>query len=218
MSVPDEPAAGPEPAGESMTVDLGGTSRQLPVEHDYTGDGRPDAAVETADGTVIVFADTEDNETGAAGPDGRADQAYVIDKRTGQVVSTAHLDLASGSWVDAEGRPVGSPTGPPRSMTVQTPAGERQVPAEHDFTGDGRPDAAVETPDGHVVVYSDTEDNETGAAEPDGRADEAWVVDKSTGRAISEAHVEPGSGDRVDRPADPTHASEPSDGRGGESR
>jgi hypothetical protein len=218
MSVQDGPAAGPEQSGESMTVEIGGTSRQLPVEHDYTGDGRPDAAVETPDGTVVVFADTEDNETGAAGPDGRADQAYVIDKRTGQVVSTAHLDLASGTWVDAEGRPVGSPTGPPRSMTVQTPAGERQVPAEHDYTGDGRPDAAVETPDGHVVVYSDTEDNETGAAEPDGRADEAWVVDKSTGRAISEAHVEPGSGDRVDRPADPTDPSEPSDGRGGESR
>jgi hypothetical protein len=87
---------------------------------------------------VIVFADTEDNETGAAGPDGRADQAYVIDKRTGQVVSTAHLDPATGSWVDADGRPVDAPTGTRRSMTVQTPAGDQQVPAEHDYTGDGR--------------------------------------------------------------------------------
>ena len=106
MSAQDGPPAEPEPGGESMTVEIGGTSRRLPAEHDYTGDGRPDAAVETPDGTVIVFADTEDNETGAAGPDGRADQAYVIDKRTGQVVSTAHLDPASGSWVDADGRPV----------------------------------------------------------------------------------------------------------------
>jgi hypothetical protein len=198
MSEQDGPPAEPEPGGESMTVDLGGTSRRLPVEHDYTGDGRPDAAVEIADGTVVVFADTEDNETGAAGPDGRADQAYVIDKRTGQVVSTAHLDPGSGTWVDADGRPVGTPIGRRRSMTVQTGDGDQQVPAEHDFTGDGRPDAAVETPDGRVVVYSDSEDNETGAGEPDGRADEAWIVDKSTGRAVGEAHVESGSGDWVD--------------------
>jgi hypothetical protein len=195
MSVHDGPPDEPEPGAESMTVEIGGTSRRLPVEHDYTGDGRPDAAVETPDGTVIVFADTEDNETGAAGPDGRADQAYVIDKRTGQVVSTAHLDPASGTWVDADGRPVGAPTGRRRSMTVQTAEGDEQVPAEHDYTGDGRPDAAVETPDGRVVVYSDSEDNQTGAAEPDGRADEAWIVDKSTGQAVGEAPVESGSAD-----------------------
>jgi hypothetical protein len=198
MSEQDGPPAEPEPSGESMTVEIGGTSRRLPAEHDYTGDGRPDAAVETPDGTVIVFADTEDNETGAAGPDGRADQAYVIDKRTGQVVSTAHLDPASGTGVDADGRPVGAPTGAPRSMTVQTPAGDQQVRAEHDYTADGRPDAAVETPDGRVVVYSDTEDNRTGAAEPDGRADEAFIVDKSTGQAVGEAQVEPGTDERVD--------------------
>jgi hypothetical protein len=198
MSVHDGPPAEPEPGSESMTVEVGGTSRRLPVEHDYTGDGLPDAAVETADGTVIVFADTEDNETGAPGPDGRADEAYVIDKRTGQVVGTARLDPASGAWVDADGRPVGVPTGRRRSMTVQTDDGDQQVPAEHDYTGDGRPDAAVETPGGRVVVYSDSEDNETGAAEPDGRADEAWIVDKSTGRAVGEAHVEPGSGGWVD--------------------
>lgn len=198
MSVQDGPPAEPEPGADSMTVEVDGTSRQLPVEHDYTGDGRPDAAVETADGTVIVFADTEDNETGAAGPDGRADQAYVIDKRTGQVVSTAHLDPASGVWVDADGRPVGVPTGRRRSMTVPTGDRDEPVPAEHDYTGDGRPDAAVETADGRVIVYSDSEDNETGAAEPDGRADEAWIVDKSTGRAVGEAHVEPGSGGWVD--------------------
>ena len=203
MSVQDGPPAESEPGTDSMTVEVDGTSRQLPAKHDYTGDGQPDAAVETADGTVIVFADTEDNETGAAGPDGRADQAYVIDKRTGQVVSTAHLDPASGVWVDADGRPVGVPTGRRRSMIVQTGDGDEQVPAEHDYTGDGRPDAAVETGDGRVIVYSDSEDNETGAAEPDGRADEAWIVDKSTGRAVGEAHVEPGSGGWVDGSSGP---------------
>jgi hypothetical protein len=148
---------------------------------------------------VVVFADTEDNETGAPGPDGRADEAYVIDKRTGQVVSAAHVDPASGAWVDAEGRPVGVPTGGRReSMTVPTADGVEQLPVEHDYTGDGRPDAAVETADGRVVVFADTEDNETGAAEPDGRADEAWIVDKSTGRAVGEAHVDPASGGWVD--------------------
>ena len=204
MKAHDEPPAEPEPGGESMTVEVDGASRRLPVEHDYTGDGRPDAAVETGDGTVIVFADTEDNETGAPGPDGRADEAYVIDKRTGRVVSAAHLEPASGAWVDADGRPVGVPTGArPGSMSVPTADGVGRLPAEHDYTGDGRPDAAVETPDGRVVVFSDREDNETGAAEPDGRADEAWIVDKSTGRAVGEAHVDRASGDWVDDPAGP---------------
>jgi hypothetical protein len=199
MSVPEGPPAEPEPGSESMTVEVDGTSRRLPAEHDYTGDGRPDAAVETADGTVIVFADTEDNETGAPGPDGRADEAYVIDKRTGQVIGAAHLDPASGAWVDGDGRTVGVPTGTRRgSMTVQTGDGIERVPAEHDYTGDGRPDAAVETADGRVVVYSDSEDNETGVPEPDGRADEAWIVDKSTGRAVGEARVQPGSDAWVD--------------------
>ena len=72
---------------------------------------------------MIVFADTEDNETGAAAPDGRADEAYVVDKRTGQVVSAAHLDPASGTWVDADGRPAGDPTGRRRSMTVRPATG-----------------------------------------------------------------------------------------------
>src|SRR5690242_13179966 len=111
MSAQDGPPAEPEPGGESMTVEIGGTSRRLPAEHDYTGDGRPDAAVETPDGTVIVFADTEDNETGAAGPDGRADQAYVIDKRTGQEVSTAHFDPASGKLGRASCRPTAGTVG-----------------------------------------------------------------------------------------------------------
>ena len=62
MSAQDGPPLEPEPSGESMTVEVGGTNRRLPAEHDYTGDGRPDAAVETPDGTVIVFADTEDND------------------------------------------------------------------------------------------------------------------------------------------------------------
>jgi hypothetical protein len=84
----------------TMTVELGGRARQLPAEHDFTGDGLPDAAVETGDGRVIVFADTEDNATGDAGPDGRADQAYVVDKATGRVVGAAHVDPQTGGWVD----------------------------------------------------------------------------------------------------------------------
>jgi hypothetical protein len=204
MSVHDGPPAEPEPGGESMTVEVDGTTRRLPVEHDYTGDGRPDAAVETPDGTVIVFADTEDNETGAPGPDGRADEAYVVDKRTGRVVSTAHLDPTSGAWVSADGRPVGIPTGTRRgSMTVPTDDGVEQVPAALDYTGDGPPDAAVETPDRQMVGYSDSEEGETGAAGPDRRADEARIVDKATGRAVGEAHVEPESGGSVDGSSDP---------------
>ena len=103
-----ESGAEGRPGGEPatpMTVEVDGVTQRLPAEHDYTGDGRPDAAVETPEGTVIVFADTEDNETGAPGPDGRADEVYVIDKRTGQVVSAAHLDPESGSWVSTDGDP-----------------------------------------------------------------------------------------------------------------
>jgi hypothetical protein len=92
-----------------MTVEVGGRIRQLPAEHDFTGDGLPDAAVETGDGRVIVFADTEDNATGAGGPDGRADQAYVVDKATGRVVGAAHVDPGTGAWIDESAVPAAEP-------------------------------------------------------------------------------------------------------------
>ena len=97
---PGAPAGDDEAPAGTMTVELGGEVRELPAQRDYTGDGLPDAATETADGRVIVFADTGDNATGAAGPDGKADEAYVVDKRTGRVVGTAHLDPRTGEWVD----------------------------------------------------------------------------------------------------------------------
>lgn len=150
MDVRNEPDGGPGPGPEpepepgadaadaagvprvdpgAMTVEVGGTTRRLPAEHDYTGDGQPDAAVETPDGTVVVFADTEDNETGEPGPDGRADEAYVVDKRTGRVLTAAHLDPGSGSWVSTEGDPVEVPTG---SGSTPTEPGRA---AEQDPTG-----------------------------------------------------------------------------------
>ena len=146
MSGYEEPGgapADPEPSPDAMTVEVGGTSRRLPAEHDYTGDGLPDAAVETAEGTVVVFADTEDNETGAPGPDGRADEAYVIDKRTGQVVSAAHLDPGSGSWVSTDGEPVnvpdagGWPAVEPGPAVEQTPTDAGDAPAAPDPDGVG---------------------------------------------------------------------------------
>ncbi|MFL6130570.1 MAG: hypothetical protein ACJ73E_16105 [Mycobacteriales bacterium] len=101
---PDQAGGSSEPGGPgTMIVEVGGERRELPAERDYTGDGRPDAAAETPDGRVIVFADTEDNETGAAGPDGRADEAYVVDKRTGRVVGAAHVDPRTGEWVEGAG-------------------------------------------------------------------------------------------------------------------
>ncbi|HVQ95356.1 MAG TPA: hypothetical protein VMU51_30285, partial [Mycobacteriales bacterium] len=56
----------------SMTVEVEGQSRTLPTSHDYTGDGRPDATVQTEDGKLIVFADTDNNTTGDGAPDGKA--------------------------------------------------------------------------------------------------------------------------------------------------
>jgi hypothetical protein len=98
--VEDPPAAEGGSSPGTMTVEVGGETRELPAERDYTGDGRPDAATETPDGRVIVFADTEDNATGAAVPDGKADEAYVVDKQTGRVIGAAHLDPRTGEWVD----------------------------------------------------------------------------------------------------------------------
>ena len=345
--------------GGTMIVEVDGQTRELPAEKDYTGDGQADAVVETADGHVIVFADTENNETGAAGPDGKADEAYVVDKQTGKVVGTAHIDPSSGTWVEGtdsdgpsavgggtgagtdggrhrrrdhrddhrrrrrlaagaavrrghgrvrgpsgrggqddrhrrgrggrlrrplhrrpggrahrhrrrpggragdgrgpehrrgrRGRPrrpgdrrvgrgpgararrdrggrrhrgpapatAAAPTarGPGRGsggyddggagtqttgttssgeMTVQVGGQTQQLPAERDYTGDGHADAAVETKDGQVIVFSDTENNETGAAGPDGKADEAWIVDKETGKVVGAAHVDPRTGEWVD--------------------
>jgi hypothetical protein len=353
----DSGSGGYEPDGGSgehagtMTVEVEGQTRELPAERDYTGDGQADAAVETSDGKVIVFADTEDNETGAAGPDGKADEAYIVDKETGQVVGTAHVDPSSGGWVDGadpdgpsavgsgggsgtetgtggsgaetgsggyedqggagtettggggqtpgvvtveadgheigvaktidtdgdgvadsgvlytDGRAVvltdtdgdpeaeqatiidpetgqvvevahvdpqtgeweegpatstggtgtetgtetgtgttgttgtettGTTEGTTGSMSVEVNGETQNLPTERDYTGDGQADAAVETKDGQVIVFADTENNETGAAGPDGKADEAWIVDKSTGRVVGAAHVDPRTGEWVD--------------------
>ena len=191
----------------TMTVEVEGETRQLPAEHDYTGDGRPDAAVETEDGKVIVFADNEDNATGAARPDGRADEAYIVDKSTGQVVGAAHIDPATGTWIEGPdpdgpggargdggsswsgGQPsggvvtddydagltdhgstdggstdggstdggstggAGTTTG---TMTVDMGGRIQQLPAEQDYTGDGRPDAAARPGTVTVIVFADT--------------------------------------------------------------
>ncbi|HEY6747409.1 MAG TPA: hypothetical protein VI357_17035 [Mycobacteriales bacterium] len=258
----DDGSGGTE-GSTTMTVEVDGEARELPAEHDYTGDGRPDAAVETADGKVIVFADTEDNATGDAGPDGKADEAYIVDKHTGQVVGAAHIDPSSGTWVEGTDQDgpsaVGSGGGEGTGGTGQTGTGEtggttgtsgdqqsagvatvdygghqigvektldtddddtqttgtgatgssgrmtvnvngetQQLPAEKDYTGDGQADAAVETADGKVIIFADTENNETGAAGPDGKADEAWIVDKATGKVVGAAHVDPRTGEWVD--------------------
>ena len=98
----------------SMTVEVDGQTRELPAEKDYTGDGRPDAATETSDGKVVIFADTEDNATGAGAPDGKADEAYIVDKQTGRVLGTAHVDPKTGEWVDGVD-PAGTPAVPSSS-------------------------------------------------------------------------------------------------------
>jgi hypothetical protein len=377
----DDGSTGTSSSGSgTMTVEVDGQTRELPAEKDYTGDGRPDAAAETSDGKVIIFADTEDNASGEAGPDGKADEAYVVDKQTGQVVGAAHIDPDSGEWVEgvdsdgpgavpqgggdtgetgrtggtggtgetgetgetgtettggttgsgggpdvvtveagghtigvvetvdtdgdgradsgvvyADGRAIivtntdsdpeaeqvavvdpdtgrvvevahvnpetgeweegpapgygsedgtgsgdtGSGTGSGSgsgsgsgdtgdtgdtgdgttgttagttdggtdgtgtttgsgSMTVEIDGQTRELPADRDYTGDGRPDAATETSDGKVIIFADTEDNSTGAGAPDGKADEAYVVDKQTGQVVGAAHVDPKTGEWVD--------------------
>ena len=90
------PVAAP---GDTMTVEVGGETRTLRVHVDYTGDGKPDAAIETEDGRVVVFSDQKNNDTGAAGPDGRADEAFVVDKETGRVIAAVHLDPETGQWM-----------------------------------------------------------------------------------------------------------------------
>jgi hypothetical protein len=202
---------------------------------------------------VIVFADTADTDTGAAAPDGRADEAYVVEKLSGRVLRAARLDPASGTWVDDTAAAPAEDTGPDDTapddtapddtapddtapehvpledvpptatesgsgaredetdpeagdgarvgggtMIVRTGGETQRLPATKDYTGDGLADAAVETKDGQVIVFSDTEDNDTGAPGPDGRADEAWVVDKATGRVIGAARVDPETGEWVD--------------------
>jgi hypothetical protein len=242
----------------TISVEMRGQTRDLPAGKDYTGDGRPDAVAETPDGQVVVFADTEDNESGAATPDGKADEVYVVDKATGRAVAAAHLDPDSGTWVDSadpdgpsEADRAGGPevvkvepdaggasvaltsasadykaeeagvvdrepgSGGPDldtaasptttaldggSMTVEIDGRTQALPVERDYTGDGLPDAATETADGRVIVFADTEDNETGTAGPDGRADEAWIVDKQTGRVVAAAHIDPRTGEWVDGP------------------
>jgi hypothetical protein len=132
-----------------MTVEVGGRIRQLPTEHDFTGDGQPDAAVETGDGRVIVFADTEDNTTGGGGPDGRADQAYVVDKATGRVVGAAHVDPGTGAWIDESVVPaVEAPAEPAWEAPAEPaggPAGETAGESAGDAAGHAAGHAAGES-------------------------------------------------------------------------
>ena len=106
---PGIPPEASRPDG-AMAIEVGGQTRILRAHVAYTGDGKPDAAVETQDGHVVVFSDQKNNDTGAAGPDGRADEAFVVDKETGRVVGSAHLDPATGQWVQKP-LPSGPPTG-----------------------------------------------------------------------------------------------------------
>src|SRR5215207_195307 len=43
----------------TMIVEVDGRTRELPAEHDYTGDGKADAVVETPDGKFNDTANTE---------------------------------------------------------------------------------------------------------------------------------------------------------------
>jgi hypothetical protein len=377
----------------SMTVEVDGQTRTLPTTHDYDGDGRPDAAVETPDGRLIVFTDTHDNSDGSDGADGTADEAYILDK-SGHVVGAAHIDPSTGEWVDGAGSDAagsgagaggpsagdsdsgdapttdsgtvggaptsgaptsgaptsggptgGGPTGDaptsggsgdtggsdttqaPQvvtvevggheigvaetidsdhdgtndtgvleadgktialtdtdgdgdadkatvfdqsgqvvgamhvdastgewvvdggsaagtgstdtgdsgtgtgagdggevgttstsggdagdsggpgdsggaaggtgSMTVEVDGQSRVLPTTHDYTGDGQPDAAVQTADGRTIVFTDTHDNSTGTPGPDGTADEAFILD-SSGHVVGAAHIDPSTGEWVD--------------------
>jgi hypothetical protein len=121
-------ASGGSSSGEAsggsgtMTVEVDGQTRTLPTTTDYTGDGRPDAAVETPDGNVIIFTDTENNTTGNASPDGKADQAFIINTQTGTVEGTAHIDPHTGEWVDGQDTTnAGTGTTGPGDTTRATP-------------------------------------------------------------------------------------------------
>jgi hypothetical protein len=109
----------------TISVEMRGQTRDLPAGKDYTGDGRPDAVAETPDGQVVVFADTEDNESGAATPDGKADEVYVVDKATGRArPPTSTRTPAPGSTVripTVRARRTG-PVDPRSSRSSLTPA------------------------------------------------------------------------------------------------
>jgi hypothetical protein len=173
-----------------------------------------DSGVVYTDGKAVVLTDT--------GGDSGAEQAAVVDPQTGQITEVAHVDPQTGEWeegpatgtgggetgtttagtdttgTETTGTETTGTSGTSGQMTVDVNGETQQLPAEKDYTGDGHADAAVETKDGRVIVFADTENNETGAAGPDGKADEAWIVDKSTGKVVGAAHVDPQTGEWVD--------------------
>jgi hypothetical protein len=213
--------------GGSMTVTVDGETRTLPTSHDYDGDGHADAAVETSDGRLIVFTDTHDNSTGADGSDGKADEAYILDK-SGHVVGAAHVDPSTGEWVDgpgadaatgpsvgdsgtgsgtdagdppttdsgtvggastsADGGEAGGTSQPPQVVTVEVGGHEIGVAETIDTDHDGRVDTGVLAADGKIVALTDTDG--------DGDADRATVFDES-GHEIGAMHVDPSTGEWV---------------------
>ena len=178
--------------------------------------------METADGKVIVFADTEDNETGDAGPDGKADEAYIVDKQTGKVVGAAHIDPSSGTWVegtDPDGpSAVGSGTARPAparpAPARPAPARRRDAPARPPAGPSRQQSAGVVTVEygGHQIGVEktiDTDDDgvaDSGVVYTDGKAvvltdtggdsgaEQATIVDPQTGQIVDVAHVDPQTG------------------------
>jgi hypothetical protein len=176
-------------APQVVTVEVGGHEVGVAETIDSDHDGTNDTGVLEADGKTIALTDTDG--------DGDADKATVFDE-SGQVIGAMHVDPSTGEWVVDGGSGSGSDGGSGAgSMTVEVDGQSRVLPSTHDHTGDGHPDAAVQTEDGRTIVFSDTHDNSTGAPGPDGTADEAFILD-SSGHVVGAAHIDPNTGEWVD--------------------
>jgi hypothetical protein len=205
-------------APQVVTVEVGGHEVGVAETIDSDHDGKVDTGVLEADGKTIALTDTDG--------DGDADRATVFDEH-GDEIGAMHVDPSTGEWVVDDGSGSGTDSGDTGtgagdggvdgsetgatttgsegsegsegsgSMTVTVDGETRTLPTSHDHTGDGNPDATVQTSDGRTIVFTDTHDNATGAVGPDGKADEAFVVD-SSGHVVGAAHVDPATGEWVD--------------------
>lgn len=198
-------------SGSPEEITVAGLPNSVTATIDTDGDGSGDTAViEGEDGTRVAVTDTDG--------DHEADTAGLLDE-SGQVIETAHVDPATGQWVEGlgdtnpyegyEALPTDSdssvnttstssvgddvtdaPEGASRDILVEAGGQSNELEATIDVDRDGVSETAVVNgADGTQIAFSDTDG--------DGAADRAAVFDPS-GNLVGTAHFDPASGDWVD--------------------
>lgn len=171
------------PPGHIAVAGQGGFSDAGAPQYDMDGDGTPETVVIERNGEILQYSDTDG--------DGRADQLLQVDgdDKTATILldhghgweieSTGHIGEDGDFVPDHGASPAGQPVvDAPPAIGVTVPGSRDAVsvgPPDQDIDGDGVAESvAVRSPDGHLLIVSDTD--------ADGTADQMIDVDQESGQ------------------------------------